>query len=142
MLLTDANVLIYAFWKGAPRHREYRRWLQSALEAPEAFGYSELVLSSVVRIVTHPRVFDPPTPIGRAIEFVESVRGASNAVRISPGEAHWETFAGLCRRVGARGNTVPDAYLAALAIESGADWITTDRGYSRFPGLRMRHPLE
>lgn len=43
---------------------------------------------------------------------------------------------------GVRGNLVPDAWLAALAIESGSEWITTDRDFTRFPGLRMRHPLD
>ena len=48
----------------------------------------------------------------------------------------------LCREAGARGNLVPDAWFAALAIESGSDWITTDRDYARFPGLRWRHPFD
>jgi hypothetical protein len=58
-----------------------------------------------------------------------------------PGERHWGIFRRLCNEVGARGNLVPDAYLAALAIESGSEWVTTDRDYARFPGLRWRHPL-
>ena len=60
---------------------------------------------------------------------------------IAPGPRHWGIFAGLCRTTGVRGNLVPDAYLAALAIESGSEWISTDRDYARFPGLRWRHPL-
>ena len=52
-----------------------------------------------------------------------------------------ESFSRLCLEVGAKGNLVADAYLAALAIESGSEWITSDRGFSRFPGLRWRHPL-
>jgi hypothetical protein len=61
---------------------------------------------------------------------------------VSPGPRHWGIFADLCRKANARGHLVPDAYLAALAIESGSEWITTDRGYARFPGLRWRHPLD
>jgi predicted nucleic acid-binding protein len=61
---------------------------------------------------------------------------------ISPGSRHWGIFVDLCRKVGAKGNLIPDAYLAALAIESGSEWITTDRDYARFPGLRWRHPLD
>ncbi|MEN8376929.1 MAG: PIN domain-containing protein, partial [Gemmatimonadota bacterium] len=59
-----------------------------------------------------------------------------------PGPRHWSIFRDLCEAVDARGNLVPDAYLAALAIENGAEWITTDRDFTRFPGLRMRHPLD
>jgi toxin-antitoxin system PIN domain toxin len=101
-----------------------------------------LVLAGFVRIVTHPRVFDPPSSIDEALAFVETLRERPNRVGVSPGERHWTIFSDLCRRSGARGNLVPDAYLAALAIESGAEWITTDGDYARFPGLRVRHPLE
>ena len=62
-------------------------------------------------------------------------------MRIEPGERHWQIFERLCREASARGNLVPDAWLAALAIESGSEWITTDRDYTRFPGPRWRHPL-
>jgi predicted nucleic acid-binding protein len=60
---------------------------------------------------------------------------------VVPGVRHWEIFDRLCRAAGAKGSLVADAYLAALAIESGSEWITTDRDFSRFPGLRWRHPL-
>ncbi len=104
-------------------------------------GVSELVLSGFVRVVTHPRVFDPPDPVEAALDFAAAVRGQPAAVLVTPGERHWAVFDQLCRAAGARGNLVPDAWLAALAIESGAEFITTDRDFSRFPGLRWRHPL-
>ena len=92
--------------------------------------------------MTHRRVFDPPSPIDHALLFSEALKSRPNAVGVSPGPRHWDIFARLCSTAVVRGNLVPDAYLAALAIESGSDWITTDRDYSRFPGLRWRHPLE
>ena len=60
---------------------------------------------------------------------------------VGPGNRHWEIFTRLCREAEVKGNLIADAYLAALAIESGSEWITTDRDYARFPGLRWRHPL-
>lgn len=99
------------------------------------------MLAGFLRVVTHPRVFTPPTPIDRALEFVAALRSPPNVVSIQPGRRHFDIFTRLCREAGAKGNLVADAYLAALAIESGSDWITTDRDYSRFPGLRWRHPL-
>jgi predicted nucleic acid-binding protein len=75
-----------------------------------------------------------------ALRFADEVRSPANCVLITPGARHWDIFTRLCRAAEARGNLVPDAYLAALAIESGSDWITTDRDYSRFPGLRWRPP--
>jgi uncharacterized protein len=141
MLLTDVNVLVYAYREDAPGHPDYRRWLQGVLDSDLAYGVSDLVLSGFLRVVTHPRVFDPPSPIGQALAFADVVRSAPQAVPVSPGPRHWDIFVRLCRSAGVKGNLVPDAYLAALAIESGSEWITTDRDYSRFEGLRWRHPL-
>lgn len=141
MRLIDVNVLVYAHRQDAPGHKDYLRWLQGVLASDEAYGMSDLVLSGYLRIVTHPRVFDPPSPLEAALTFAEEVRGQPNCVPVAPGPRHWEIFRGLCLSAGVKGNLVPDAYLAALAIESGSEWITTDRDFSRFPGLRWRHPL-
>lgn len=135
------NVLVYAFREAAPDHTRYRDWLRAATESDEPFGISELVLSGFVRVATHPRIFSPPTPIERALAFAAALKAQPNAVVISPGTRHWEIFERMCLAAGAKGNLVADAYLAALAIESGSEWITTDRDFSRFPGLRWRHPL-
>ena len=142
MILLDVNVLVHAHREDAPRHVEFRDFLAAALEGPEPCGVSELVLSGCVRVVTHPRVFQPPTPLPRALEFVQAFRDHPNCLVVRPGNRHWNLFIDLCRRADARGNLVSDAYHAALALESGCDWITTDRDYARFPGLRWRHPLD
>lgn len=142
MILCDVNVLVYAFQTDLDRHDDYRKWLEDVVTADSAFGLSELVLSSFLRIVTHPRIFSPPTPLTAGLEFVTALREQPNAVIISPGERHWQIFTHLCENVEAKGNLIQDAYLAALAIESGSEWITTDRDYTRFPGLNMRHPLQ
>ncbi|MEX2145501.1 MAG: type II toxin-antitoxin system VapC family toxin [Candidatus Rokuibacteriota bacterium] len=141
MILTDVNVLVYAYRADAPQHQAYREWLEGAVNGDEAYGLSDLVLSSFLRIVTHPRVFASPSPIEHALQFANVLRDRPDCVRVAPGPRHWSIFIRLCREASVRGNLVPDAYLAALAIESGSEWITTDRDYSRFPGLRWRHPL-
>jgi toxin-antitoxin system PIN domain toxin len=134
-------VLVYAFHEGAPDHRRYRGWLQAAVSAEEPLGLAELVLSGFVRVATHPRVFSPPAPVERALAFADALREQPNAVILAPGPRHWAIFERLCLTAQAKGNLVADAYLAALAIESGSEWITTDRDFSRFTGLRWRHPL-
>ena len=141
MILPDVNVLVYAHREDAGQHVEYRKWLESVLAGPSAFGVSDIVLSGFLRVVTHPRVFEKPTPLGVAIAFVETLQSHVLAVPVNPGPRHWELFLSLCRDVEARGNLVPDAFLAALAIEHGCEWITTDRDFARFPGLRWRYPL-
>jgi len=140
--LFDVNVLVYAYSRQAARHDEYRSWLTRSLGSPVAFGYSEFVLSGFLRIVTHPKVFDPPSNIDDALAFCEAIKVRPNAVAVVPGERHWRIFVDLCRKGGAKGNLVPDAYYAALAIESGNEWVTADRGFARFSGLRWRHPLD
>jgi toxin-antitoxin system PIN domain toxin len=141
MLLIDVNVLVYAHRADSPGHTEFRKWLQDVMESDQAYGVMDLVLSGFLRVVTHPRVFNPPSPMFSALAFANEIRSQPNCVVVSPGERHWEIFTRLCHVAGTKGNLVADAYLAAVAIESGCEWITTDRDYSRFPGLRWRHPL-
>ncbi len=142
MDLIDVNVLVYAHREDAINHDAYRSWLEELIGSDQAYGMADMVLSSFLRIVTHPRVFNPPSELVAALAFVEEVRRQPNCVQFAPGPRHWEIFARLCQSVGAKGNLVPDAYLAALAIESGSQWIPTDRDFSRFPGLNWRHPLD
>jgi predicted nucleic acid-binding protein len=91
-----------------------------------------------LRIVTHPRVFRQPDQPDAALTFCEALLGAPNSVIIQPGERHWPIFADICRRTGARGPLVPGAWFAALAIEWHCEWISLDRDFARFPGLRWR----
>lgn len=142
MILPDVNVLLYAHKRDLERHDEYREWLRALLTSRSAFALSDLVLCGVIRIATHPRVFDPPSTMGEVLDFVTRIRERPNRVSVSPGPRHWDIFLSLCRSGGVKGNLVPDAYLAALAIESGSELATTDRDFARFPELRWRHPLE
>ncbi|HET7476144.1 MAG TPA: type II toxin-antitoxin system VapC family toxin [Dermatophilaceae bacterium] len=142
MLLADVNAYLYAHRPESPRSAEHKSWLEGALCGREPFGVSELVLAGFVRIVTNHRVYREPTTPAVALAFCAAVRQAPSAVVVRPGVRHWSIFEELCLGLGARGNAVPDAYLAALAIEHGATWVTTDRGFARFPGLRWRTPLD
>lgn len=139
MRLCDVNIFVYAHREDAPSHEFYRSWLESELGAPRAFLYCELVLSAFVRVVTHPRIFRPPSSAKRALGFAEQVRGASHGTGIMPGEHHWAIFERLVTRTKAAGNLIPDAYLAALAIEAQAEWVTSDADFKVFePELRLR----
>lgn len=142
MVLPDANVLIHAWRPGADRHKEYRRWLEAAVFSDHSFALSDLVLSGFLRVVTHARVVGARSDLIPAFDFVATLRERPNCVVFAPGARHWTIFLDLCRKSGARGNLIPDAYHAALAIEHGCEWITTDRDFARFPGLRWRHPLD
>lgn len=142
MLLLDVNICVYALHEGSANHKAYRMWVSDILTGDEPVGISELVLSGVIRLVTNHRVFRQPSSIVEALDACRALRSAPAAIPLRPGPRHWGIFDSLCTEVGAKGNTVPDAYHAALAIENGATWITTDRGFARFPGLRWRGPFD
>lgn len=141
MILPDVNALVYAHHHGSDDHDVYRSWWEGVVNGPSAFGMADHVLSGFVRVVTHPRVFDEPMRPGAALGAAEAIRGRANANPVRPGDRHWSLFCDLVRATDAKGNAVPDAYLAALAIESGSELVTCDRGFARYPGLSWRHPL-
>ena len=135
------NVLVYAHREDVSQHAGCRIWLESVVNGDASYALSELVLSGFMRVVTHPKVFTKPSTLAEARAFCGQLRGRPNCVPVAPGPRHWDIFCALCADAEAKGNLVADAYLAALAIESGCEWITTDRDFSRFKGLRWRHPL-
>lgn len=141
MLMLDVNVVLYAFRADAARHNEYRHWLGSLLRGREPFAMPAMVLASFLRIVTNPRIFREPDTLENALRFVAGLRDSDLYVDAPPGERHWGIFTELCRQSGARGNLIADAYLAALVLENGCTWVSADRDFARFPGLRWRHPL-
>jgi len=141
VILSDVNILLYAHRNDAADHSRFRAWLDAIVEGPTRYAVSEIVLSGFVRVVTNSRIYSPPTPLDRALEFCEFVRKGRDAVVVAPGPRHWEIFAGLCVATQAKAGLVADAYLAALAIESNCELITLDRDFARFPGLRWRHPF-
>ena len=140
MILPDVNVLVYGFRADSADHPRYRGWLSSVINGREAYGVAPQVLSAVVRITTHPRIFARPSRLRDALAFSRVLMEQPNATLIVPGERHWQIFEDLCERARVAGNLVQDAWFAALALESGCEWITTDRDYARFEGLRWRTP--
>jgi toxin-antitoxin system PIN domain toxin len=141
MILPDVNVLIYAFRKAAPQHFECSHWLELVLAGDARYGMSPLVLSAVIRIVTNPRAFQNPDTPENAMAYANLILNQPHCEIIRPGPRHWEIFCRLCRETNTRGDLVPDAWFAALAIESGCEWITLDRDYRKFDGLRTRAPF-
>ena len=140
MVLLDVNVLVAAMREDAPRHAALKAYVERLRAAPEPFGISEHILSGTLRVLTHPRVFSPPTPQDAAIAFVSALRETPNAVIVSPGPRHWEIFVELLQSAYAVGNLVADCWHAALAIEHGCEWISDDADFARFPALRWRRP--
>jgi toxin-antitoxin system PIN domain toxin len=140
MILPDVNVLIYAFRKDLPQHAVCRAWLADVVASDARFGLSPVVLAAAVRITTNLRAFRTPSAIEEAFGFCQDLLEQPHCQIVEPGEQHWEIFKRLCMETDTRGPRVTDAWFAALAIESGCEWITLDRDYARFPGLRWQVP--
>ena len=141
MILPDVNVLIYAFRSDSVDHSNYKRWLEEVINGEAAFGVAPQVLSSVVRICTHPRIFKQPSDLRETLAFCNVILECPNATLILPKDRHWSIFQTLCVTSKATGNLIADAWLAALAIESGCEWITTDGDFARFKELECRGPF-
>ncbi len=141
MILPDVNVLIYAFRQDVPQHATCRAWLAETVSSDARFGVSPLVLSAVIRVTTGMRAYKTPSTIEEAFGFCEFLRRQPHCQIVEPGERHWDIFQRLCIETDTRGPRVTDAWLAALAIEWGCEWITLDRDFARFPGLKWQVPL-
>ena len=141
MDLADVNVLIYAYREDGLEHERYVAWLRALVTGPALFALSSVTLGGFLRIVTNPRIFDPPTPMDLALAFCGHLVRQRWAVFVQPGPRHWPILVDLVEKAKVRGALVADAYLAALVIEHGCELVTTDGDFARFQGLRWRHPL-
>ncbi len=141
MILPDVNVLLYSFRSDTENHQKCHGWLHGVVNGDSAFGIAPQVLASLARITTNPRIFARPSSLVDVFAFSEALLSQPHCQIIQPGLRHWAVFRELCGGARAHGNLVQDAWFAALAIESGCEWITTDRDYARFEGLRWRTPF-
>jgi toxin-antitoxin system PIN domain toxin len=140
MILPDVNVLIYAFRADVPQHPACKAWLDDVVRGDERFGLSPLALAALARVTTNRRVYVNPSPFDEVFGFCEDLLGQPHCQIVEPGERHWTIFKQLCVETNTRGPLVTDAWYAALAIEWGCEWVTLDRAFARFPGLRWRLP--
>lgn len=142
MFFLDVNILVHAIQSDhGPDSPAVFAWLNDRTDGPEAIGVSEYVLASMTRIATNRRIFPTPNTPEQCMEFIDVLLGAPSVQPVRPGPRHWPIFRDLVTGHRLRGNDVPDAYLASLAMEQGATFVTLDRGFGRFEGLRTLDPL-
>lgn len=141
MVLPDVNVLLAGFRTDHDHHRRARAFLEEARSGSDVVGLSDFALAGVVRLATNARVFLRPDTAGAVLEYLDVLIEPPGQL-LRAGTTHWSRFTDLCRDLHLRANLIPDAYLASLALEQGAELITFDRGFGRYPGLRWRWLLE
>lgn len=140
-MLLDANLLLYAVDERSPQHVRSAAWLTEILNGTRRVGLPAQTLQAFVRVVTHPRVTDRPLSADAAWAHVQSWLDAPAAWVPPTGERTVAVLGELVRRHGVTGNLVPDAALAALAIEHGLVLCSADTDFARFPELRWHNPL-
>lgn len=138
MILPDVNVLLYANRSDSDVHDQYASWLQRVIRRGEQLLLADAALMGFLRLSTHPRMFAIPTPVSEAAAFVDALRSAPNARQVGSTQASWRVLTTLLEAdPGLKGNLMPDAYLASLAVANGARLATRDRGFARF-GKQLR----
>lgn len=141
MILVDANILLYAEDSLSPFHQRARLWWDDQLSQSEPVCLCWTVLSAFIRIGTNPRVFEQPLSLEQALARVQSWLDQPCTRVIRPTEDHWTLFKIMLQDGQAVANLVTDAHLAALAIEHGCEFASTDSDFSRFPKLKWINPL-
>jgi toxin-antitoxin system PIN domain toxin len=140
LVIVDANVLLYAVDSDSAHHEPSGSWLDAALGCAEAVGLAWIALLAFIRIGTSASILPTPMAVDEATGQVETWLGAPAAVAVEPTARHPALLRGLLRDTGTAGNLTTDAHLAALAIEHGAEIVSYDRDFGRFPGIRHRLP--
>jgi uncharacterized protein len=139
-LLLDVNVVLAAFREDHPHHRCVRPWFEDATGDAAGFAVPSTVWASFLRVVTHPRVFDPPSSIPEAFGFIDAVLAQPTCLSAEPGPRHLILLRRLCDEADARGDLVPDAVIGALAVENGCTVASLDRDFARFDSVPSVRP--
>jgi toxin-antitoxin system PIN domain toxin len=138
--LLDVNVVLAAHRDDHPHFEAARIWLSELLAARTPFAVPDLVAGSFLRIATNRRIFSIPTPVAAAFDYLRALRGQPAHINLAPGPRHLELFERLCRDADATGDLIPDAQLAAIAIEHACEVVSFDRDFARFAELRWSRP--
>jgi len=143
MIALDTNILIFARRKETPHHEEAKRLLRALAEGARTWALPWICVYEFLRVVTHPRVFSPPSDLTSVLEDLESLLQSPSLVMLGEGPRHASAMRQALLEGAAAGNLVHDAYIAALLLEHGVRELwTADRDFARFPGLKVRNPFE
>ena len=140
-MIVDANLLLYAVDATAGQHERARDWLVGQLNGAERVGLPWPSLTAFLRIVTNPRASDRALRAEEAWALVDAWLAADNAWIPVPTDRHASVLGGLIKQYSLTGNLIPDAHLAALAIEHGVEIASADTDFARFNEVRWVNPL-
>lgn len=142
MIVPDLNVLIYASDSTSPHFEEAHVWWTRTLSGSELIGLAWSVSIGFVRLTTNPRIFAHPLTAAESLGIVSTWLANANVVPVEPTQRHLAIMQGLLADIGVGGNLIPDAHLAALALEHGATLASADADFDRFKGLSRVNPVD
>lgn len=140
MYLLDVNVVLAAHRDDHPHHPLTRPWFDALLAGDDQFTVPMTVWASFLRLATNRRIFPVPTPLADAFEFLEATCAQPHHLHTHPGERHLTLLRKCCEEADAVGDLVPDAVIAAIALEHGCEVVTLDRDFARFTSIRHHRP--
>ena len=141
MIIPDVNLLVYAHNDQSLNHHAAMRWWEGLLNGAERIGLPWAVSTGFVRVITNPSVMVPLSAL-EAVDYVRHWLQHPHITPINPGPDYLDYFRRNLAVAGIGGNLVPDAHIAALAMENQAELHSNDSDFARFPGLRWRNPLQ
>lgn len=143
MIAIDTNVLVYARRAELPHHSAARRIVRRLAEGDAPWAIPWPCVYEFVRVVTHPRILDPPSPLEGVLADLESLIAAPSLRLLGEGPAHPGHFRRIAADGGAKGNLAHDAHIAALVAEHGVDELwSADRDFARFSSIRVVNPFQ
>jgi uncharacterized protein len=140
-VILDANVLLYAVDSESAHHDRAAQWLTAALDGDRRIGFPWQTIGAFLRIATHPRIASRPLTAAAAQDYVDAWLDVSVSWVPPAGERTAQVYAELARRHHVTGNLVPDAQLAALALEQGVAVVSADSDFARFPEVAWLNPV-
>lgn len=140
MILPDVNVVLYAYDARSPFHKDARVWFEDVLSEEQVF-FTWHTITGFIRIITHPSALKNPTTTEKAVGIVSKWLELENTHLVFLEKRNWPLFSKMLIEGQASGNLVMDAHLAAMAASCGATLATTDRDFTRFPGIQYKNPF-
>jgi uncharacterized protein len=142
VIAVDTNILVYAHRGDSPWHDRAEARLRGLAEGRAAWAVPWPCIHEFLAIVTHPRIYDPPSPTIAALDQVESWLESPSLHLLGEGPSHWSALRSLVESARAAGPKVHDARIAALCLAHGVEVLwSADRDFGRFPVLATRNPL-
>ncbi len=140
MKLLDVNVVLAAHRDDHPHFEVARGWLDELLLTGARFSVIDMVAGAFLRVATNRRIFSVPTPMEDAFAYLRALRGQPGHALLAPGPSHLSLLQQLCEDLDVSGDLIPDAQLAAIAVEHACELVSFDRDFARFPALRWTRP--